>query len=318
LGNAVAVGMMAFIVEYCLNAWWETVRDEQLLQLGVDPLPIHVANYFRYIVMMSSLPERCDEPLFVLAAHHKSGSTLGKKLAKASRSVLGHEVTVTMWIRHWRNFSCSAMRYYGCMDREAYRLLRSSGRPYKMVHFVRDPMKLVISAYWYHLREHDVQFVPGTGPRVLGALGTAEGLELEAAAELRSTLQEIREVVEDSSSDPHVLTIGLEDFYDNFNETTMRIFGFLLGPDHPALGNLLAAAVAVSDPSVPHYDILGPLENRDNPLEHRQRATDLIKRSKSPVWDQVRALRPAFGYSEAAPGRFRREPRPPATPPVTP
>merc|ERR1712048_963625 len=103
------------------------------------------------------------------------------------------------------------------------------------------------SAYWYHLHESDTQFVPGTGPKILGATGTLAGLEIEARAELQSTLRDMREVGGAAQGDERILTIGLEDFQDDFNRTTSRIYSFLLGPKRDADVAALVDAAAIYD-----------------------------------------------------------------------
>lgn len=258
-------------------------------------------------------------PVLVEATHHKAGSHLLAELSGLPRSlkVIGMPLQVDdrrghRWHDPVSSFPVSRLRQYWAFDAESYTALVSGTQPFKLVHLIRDPLEMVISAYWYHLRHNDTQVVLGTGPSELQSLDTLAGLEKEAAAEFKYSLAHMLASTQVMSADPRVRTIAFEDFDDDFNGTVSCLYRFLLRPDHPELGKLLEEAQVANRRTWTRNtgktlnlltDMAAVSVTR---ASDRVRALQLISNSSNPVWNQVHAMRALLGYVEIKPGVFRR------------
>lgn len=267
-------------------------------------------------------------PLVVFACHHKSGTDLlemltttrgfkqvfgeamGMKWDHATGSVgwIGHSIFQPHFLDQGSNFNASDARMYTNFDLQALEHVRGSGRDFRLVHLVRDPLALTVSGYYHHLKFDDTPRLTGTGPGVLRSLPAREGLEAEAAAELNGTVREAYDVLHATKKDPRVLTVGFEDFRDDFNATVACICSFLLGPGHPDVAKLLDAAQVAN---IAHWNS-SKLENVDpghfTTEEQKQEALQTIAADPSPVWSLVKLARHSSGYRERAPGVWRYKP----------
>lgn len=128
-------------------------------------------------------------PQLILGAHHKTGTWLAQGLARAffpDRSI----------VQMGRNNRHSAERLskqlsrldsktpsiviFNCLDSKAFEMILNSGFDFRLVHVIREPVELVISAYMYHRESDDTQLVPGVGPSVFANMALRDGLRTEA------------------------------------------------------------------------------------------------------------------------------------------
>lgn len=59
-------------------------------------------------------------------------------------------------------------------------MILNSGFDFRLVHVIREPVELVISAYMYHRESDDTQLVQGVGPSVFANMALRDGLRTEA------------------------------------------------------------------------------------------------------------------------------------------
>jgi len=284
-----------------------------------------LASVFMLIVARS-IAGRCELPLFVFVSHHKAGTHLVDQLVRSSRLVFGEAMrfgdanSPGNAFRHdWSAADdIRLLRHYWRMDNVSFQLLDAGCRPFKMVHVIRDPMELIISAYWYHRKYMDVPFGHETNFKTLQSVSLGEGLEREALANLHGTLREMADVVKLTAVDERVITIGLEDFGDDFNLTVSCVFQYLLerSPWSRRWKSLVDSAQIANKElwSRPERSHLRSEIDRDSPLHpivatsksERALAMALIDASTSPVWKEVGSLRLALGYAEQTFGTLRR------------
>jgi hypothetical protein len=178
------------------------------------------------------------------------------------------------------------------MDRAAYeKLQKDSNGSFKLVHAIRDPVSLVVSAYNYHLEHFDTGIVPNTGPAVLRGLSLEEGLTHEAKMEYASTLKSMLHMLEASRNDPNVLITSLENFVHDFDGTVATVYQHLLGKDHPQLTSLCEKAK--------FYDLTrhpGSAGDHSATSQFHKEALSIIQNSSDPIWSDLRKLRTAFNY----------------------
>lgn len=241
--------------------------------------------------------------------HHKTGTHLLQHIQEAWVEKLGPTLRIGSAERHqdFNQESSPMSRRYQCLDVKAYQNLKEHPvlHPYKLVHVIRDPLDMVVSAYWYHIHDIDTQMVPGTGPAILQQHDMITGLKIEARGELQSTLQEELAVVKASAGDDRVLTIGLEDFQDDFNGTVATIYAFLFGSNDPDAKQMCTKAT-VADKNSQRFQGDDPGHIADS--RNEDIALSAISSSNETIWDEVRAFRKDFGYHEVSPGVFRHRP----------
>lgn len=245
----------------------------------------------------------------IYGVHHKTGTHLLQQIRNATADFLGKFDQRNRRTRHLHLPEQESHIQYNCVDAEVLHILHESPRPYKMVHVVRDPLELVISGYWYHAHSYDVQLVH-SGPKYLTGLSVEDGLVFEAKAQIVSTLQEITSVVVASIRDEQVLTLGLEDFENDFDGTTSRMFRFFYGDDDQLVEKLVVAARKADNSRWDWKELKKrpKTQSHVNTNHNVVLAKKIISSSTDPIWDQVRDFRHCFGYTEVRPGTFRINP----------
>ena len=115
---------------------------------------------------------------------------------------------------------------------------------------------------------------------------------------MQSTIPEMVGVTSATRADHQVLTIGLEDFEDDFNSVVHAIFRFIMHDTQSYLPLELYRRVATADSQT---------YQKDNPEFRTGHVADLnetasakvaIQADPHLVWDQVRAFRTALGYAQ--------------------
>mmetsp|Transcript_142408 Transcript_142408/g.262472 ORF Transcript_142408/g.262472 Transcript_142408/m.262472 type:complete len:647 (-) Transcript_142408:206-2146(-) len=218
-------------------------------------------------------------PCLFFATHHKSGTVLARKLGDALMKVVADESWGPLLVRgiDWNETGTPGelmnppCKYHGCkqfaqepcppanhkgptlgifqnIDLPTLKRIDAGCSNFRMVHFIRDPVALTVSAYLYHSRVENDTAEPGRlnrepphkrlspariGPKVYKEHSFKDGLEMEAKLELNTTLQMMREVNDATFWRTNVLTVALESFKADFDERARKIFGFLLGDRLP-------------------------------------------------------------------------------------
>jgi hypothetical protein len=260
------------------------------------------------IRVLSPTYQMKSEQMSMWGVHHKTGTRLSRLLSDdlASNTDLGRvskyqaseicadEANADYDVEtcSWRQNSISQHSLFWGVDRAAYeKLQKDSNGSYKLVHAIRDPVSLVVSAYHYHLEHFDTSIVPDTGPDVLRGLSLEEGLVHEAKMEYASTLKAMMHMLEASRNDPNVLTISLEDFAKDFDGTVAAVYQHFLGKDHPQLTSLCEKAR--------FYDLTRRPESGGDHVttsQFHKEAMSIIQNSSDPIWSDLRSLRTALHY----------------------
>lgn len=271
------------------------------------------------------LPQTQAPSHWFIASHHKTGTYLMFELVAAVANLTQPPMHVfkkfgkpDSELSGGHNYhiappwdSTNAIVEYSLIDATAWRLLVDGGRSFKLVHLIRDPLELVISGYWYHRFTGDSQVVPCPGcdghpSLVYGNLSVERGLEAEAHAELVSTLPEISSTLQLSYDDPRVLTMGLEEFSDDFEGAVTRLWRFwATGCDEALCRTPLAQVLAAAAPANIREDPNATASVHVNTEQRKLTARALINKSHNEVWDKVRALRHPFRYEQQCAGTWR-------------
>lgn len=195
-------------------------------------------------------------------AHHKTGTVLAQRLAQNLARLLGH----TSWRVNPRSRPSTlehctrSVLNLQTLDAPQLNHVFRGCPDFVAVHFVRDPVELLVSGYMYHRRVDDrIPFLPGAPtPDTYRNKSVREGLVIEAQAEMRSTIRDMLNTlaIENSHSTHPVLPIDLGDIFDNFEPTIRRLYTHLVGDDAAMVGELVALA-RDQDPST-HQHIIDP------------------------------------------------------------
>mmetsp|Transcript_19944 Transcript_19944/g.46721 ORF Transcript_19944/g.46721 Transcript_19944/m.46721 type:complete len:151 (+) Transcript_19944:3-455(+) len=131
-----------------------------------------------------------------------------------------------------------------------------------------------------------------------------EGLSIEAEGELQSTLPEMAGAVQASRSDDRVLTIGIEDFADNFNATLVRIYRHFFGLGDPMEAEMIERA-AVHDKATHEAQEKQQDAGHIHSQGHYALARKTIKANIFGPFDAVKAYRARLGYVQIEEGIWR-------------
>lgn len=260
-----------------------------------------------------------SDALWVFGAHHKSGTTLSEQLGR-------------MWAL-WFNATyvnlnsfgtrCESMARYDfaahrnatlcggreiavsrCFDAPAFqqisRLASASGRPLRVVHFVREPISLVVSGYYYHRRCKDRQGMSPkrVGKEVLQNLSLDAGLLNQAKETLRHTLPEMFSALRATDNDSRVLTISeTEVAGPSFSPVVSRILEHFMSIGVLQLADP-ATLIRQTDERVNVVRQVTPVRHV-NSNENRLEALRAIETSnQSGWWDLVRDYRALLSFQE--------------------
>lgn len=100
--------------------------------------------------------------------------------------------------------------------------------------------------------------------------------------------------------DPNVMTVGLEEWADDFNATAADVAQFLTGAQEDDIQILVNKAQVGNT-----HTNNGHSANHVNSADKYKQAMGIIEDSNDPIWDEVRAFRETLGYSEVSPGVWR-------------
>lgn len=133
-----------------------------------------------------------------------------------------------------------------------YQAVRKNYPNMRTVHVVRDPVALIISAYNYHSTPGNGDCIPGTWYKNFRNKTVKEGLLLETKMETMhptfqrrhplytpSNIPRMLDVYNLTSKDPLALIVNLNEFGQDYDGTTRRIFSHLLGHSHPQIETLV-------------------------------------------------------------------------------
>jgi hypothetical protein len=260
------------------------------------------------IRLLSPKYQMKSEQMAIWGVHHKTGTFLLQNLAHdlEDKTDLGRvsfyqaseictdeaNADYDVGTCSWRQNSINQHAMFWSMERAAYeKLQKDSNGSYKLVHAIRDPVSLVVSAYNYHLEHFDTGIVPNTGPEVLRGFSREEGLIHEAKMEYASTLKVMLHTLEASRNDPNVLIVSLENFAHDFDGTVAAVYQHLLGKDHPQLTSLCEKAK--------WYDLTrrpGSAGSHTTTSQFHKEAMSIIQNSSDPIWSDLQNLRAALQY----------------------
>lgn len=165
------------------------------------------------------------------AFKEKNGGLVGPKSGDLKKKFVDSEIS-----------PCSAKHFgmYANIDKWGLSKLIHQCPGFRAVHLIRDPMSVTASGYLYHKagnQDIPVLYRKGaqpqdraaTGAKLLKDMSLEEGLRTEALAEASSTLPEMAEAHDILKGMSNVLTLHLEDFYQDFDKTSNLMFSFLIG-----------------------------------------------------------------------------------------
>eukprot|EP00931_Biecheleriopsis_adriatica_P103727 TRINITY_DN78523_c0_g1_i1.p1 TRINITY_DN78523_c0_g1~~TRINITY_DN78523_c0_g1_i1.p1 ORF type:complete len:351 (-),score=74.94 TRINITY_DN78523_c0_g1_i1:103-1155(-) len=180
--------------------------------------------------------------------HHKSGTILARAIGNIMARILGTKMDNYGWapVDGW---SCSAsyVAIYQNIEEKTLKRLQTQCPGFRAVHLVREAAAVTVSAYMYHKNPKDGDdSIPNAGDdmKTLLHMSTEKGLLLEAAVQSRYTMQDMLNVSNQVNGWSNVQRVGLEEFSEDYDGVTRRMFSFLLGPDHPKINQIVKAAAS--------------------------------------------------------------------------
>lgn len=216
--------------EPALDLLWQEMKD---LSTDVVRPPSLVAKAAAWANAIPGKSTIDPSSRFIFASHHKTGTILARHLARSFSNVF--DLTVALeWRGNLERYEPSQLEdcshipqvvHLSNLDvSQLMPVLRNCD--FRAIHFVRDPVNVVISGYVYHLWSDDTWHMD-TGPSILGGLSKKEGLRKEAAAENAGTLAEMKDVEAHVGDDARFLDIWLEGLEGSYDRT-MRAIGLHL------------------------------------------------------------------------------------------
>mmetsp|Transcript_134310 Transcript_134310/g.236815 ORF Transcript_134310/g.236815 Transcript_134310/m.236815 type:complete len:612 (-) Transcript_134310:69-1904(-) len=347
LGNSLCVlglALLLFIADgstcgsdkRCLANEAEAQDDVSLLQ---KPVNLHSSSLQKDANSVTK-----PGPLLLFATHHKSGTVLARQLMHAMTEVMADSTWGPLFVRgvdwnqtgtpgellnppcpdkHCTRFArepCPLLNHTGPtlgifqnMDRPTLRRLNADCGHYRMVHLIRDPVALTVSAYLYHSRVGRDTAEPGrlssddqaalvspprVGPKVYKKLSLKDGLKHEAAMELNTTLQSMREVTDATFWRTNTMTVPLESFTDSFNEMAHKIFLFFFG-EQVAEDKLVLFQKHVKelgDNRHVHWQGHEHISSEEDTAHAREAWRSYS--SEESVFERVQATRKSLGYTD--------------------
>lgn len=176
---------------------------------------------------------------FIFTSHHKTGTMLMRSLAVAFAATFSLTTTIE-WednltrLQPYQLVGCNIGQVVALSNLDAAQLhaiLRDCD--FRAIHFVRDPVNVVISGYAYHSWSEDTWHMD-TGPDILAGLSEQDGLRREASAESAGTLAEMKDVERIIGGDARFLDVQLESLEATYDETMREIGMHLLDNSHDA------------------------------------------------------------------------------------
>lgn len=258
---------------------------------------------------------------YVLATHHKTGTNLMDKLGRAAAKVLAGSEDAYAWCPtlqaigpDWVNCTSDGHHIPNTTSGEQTRLhnktvlllselfphqaaiLFRAGVPYRMVHSVRDPLAMLVSDYEYNMqiltqhKEWSWDLDLGKNSSRLLDLSIRDGLKLEATGSITVFMKTMAQLYVNTYLDPHVLTIGLEEFFDNYEPTVSKMVTWLFGAAVPKswFGNLTQEVA-----------LAGAKNSRASPHTLNSEAQAWLREaSNSEAAGKVRAAQACMGYAQ--------------------
>jgi hypothetical protein len=187
--------------------------------------------------------------------------------------------------------------------RALWATLSSWARSIKMIHVIREPVAMAVSAYWYALRMHGAD--SPSGMKVLGELNMSAGLELNARAMMGRYIGGMVETTIALEGERRQIAIGIEDFGDNWPVVAARISALLFNSSAGPTSLLLASGSPFKVPSsVPNAGVGGGGSSGSHFASgsNTTLAFATIEESDEVVWDDLREARQRIGYQSTSRG----------------
>jgi hypothetical protein len=194
---------------------------------------------------------------YAVLAHHKHASTLMFQLAKIVKGPLEISAHLITWQQVQRNEAspvaavepdCQAMNIYLDMRLPLLKHILEKCPGIRAVHMIRQPSEVVVSEYVY--TKHVLPFQEAVPDLKWGAklrnMSIADGLEGECgrffyaySPQALAVHQYIRSNAEHL---PNILEVDADDFKDDFDGTSRKIFAHWVGAGHPLLDSMVSKA----------------------------------------------------------------------------
>jgi hypothetical protein len=246
---------------------------------------------------------RDQNVLWIIGTHHKMGSHLNRDIWQNISSLVMPPLSLYLsqiwpmtdhdWKAH--GHSKDMIITFHAQNITAFYLQQFVNRPYRFVHFVRDPIAAVVSGYLYETQRE----LRGDryNAMVHKTKNEDEGLKVVLDYMMVHAFRPMVEQFQHSARDHNALNIKFEDTITSFNDTYLRIFHFL-GVPQTLIPSFLASASS--------FDLQGPakLVLAEKTSKHVTRdkynTTLLYQKVQSDTEHsrELRAMRILLGYED--------------------
>jgi hypothetical protein len=176
--------------------------------------------------------------LWIIGTHHKTGSFLAMRLWGGLHTLVDPSLKVKV-----SQFRPMSQKQWSGLDPKvdvlvtfhsqniSSQLLQVTGRPYKLIHIVRDPVESIVSAFLYEKQRIGEAVHDNFHKLVKAKIKISEEVALLAMVDaMMPSLVDMENQFLLAAQDHRALNIKLEDFSVDFNDTVLRMFRFLEVP----------------------------------------------------------------------------------------
>lgn len=186
---------------------------------------------------------RARREMWIVGTHHKTGSFLAAQIWEDDHQIVQPPLKIhinsfkPIQEKKWRKLSDAdvdiVVTFHATgIDADLEKIL---GRPYRFVHFVRDPVAQLVSAYLYEVERITHRNATGAAgvhdkylKTVQNHMEDPNHAGLFALADfMKPDLEDMQKQYAASQLDHNALNIKLEDFAADFKDTLERMFVFL-------------------------------------------------------------------------------------------
>eukprot|EP00049_Salpingoeca_infusionum_P009861 m.167692 g.167692 ORF g.167692 m.167692 type:complete len:351 (+) comp14466_c1_seq11:184-1236(+) len=241
---------------------------------------------------------RQSHTLWILGTHHKTGSFLTQRIWGGLHSLVNPPLNVhssqfrPLDAHRWSNLpqDVDVVVTFQAENINST-ITQLTGRPYKFVHMIRDPVRTVVSAYLYETQRADAN---DRYHRIIVPLSLEEGV-LAMAEYMQDDLLKMEDQFKQAAADHNALNVKLEDFTANFDDTIERIYRFLGVP--AAEMDKFVASARLQDLSRKKADELSASDHVTRGKYDKEPLISLVETDKrfAKVYKRMKEL---MGYSD--------------------